>query len=44
MEISWTDLVKCEEVLHGLKRERYMLHTIKGRNANWIGHNWSPIA
>jgi len=43
MEISWTDRVKCELVLHGLKGERYTLHTVKGRNANWIGLNWSHL-
>jgi len=25
------------EVLHRVKRERNILHTVKGRNANWIG-------
>jgi hypothetical protein len=44
MEISWTGSVKCEEVLLGLKAERCILHTIKRRNANWIGHNWSRLA
>ena len=34
METSWTDRVKCEEVLYGLKRERRILRT---RNANCIG-------
>jgi hypothetical protein len=27
MEISWTDLVKNEEVLHTVKEERKILHT-----------------
>jgi len=40
MEINWTDVVKCEEVLHGLKGERNILHTVKIRNANWIGYIW----
>jgi hypothetical protein len=31
------DRVKCEEVLHGLKRERHILHTIKRRDATWVG-------
>jgi hypothetical protein len=30
--------VRNEEVLHRVKEERNMLHTIKRRNANWIGH------
>jgi hypothetical protein len=29
MEISWTDSVKNEEVLHRAKEERNILHTIK---------------
>jgi hypothetical protein len=37
MEIIWTDRVK-NEVLHRVKEERNILHAIKGRNANWIGH------
>jgi hypothetical protein len=38
MEISWTDRVRNEEVLHRVKEERNILHTIKKRKANWIGH------
>jgi hypothetical protein len=38
--ISWTDRVKCEVVLHITKEERNILHTIKRRKANWIGHIW----
>jgi hypothetical protein len=37
-EISWTDRVRNEEVLHRVKEERNIIHTIKRRNANWIGH------
>jgi hypothetical protein len=37
-KISWTDRVRNEEVLHGVKEERNILHTIKRRKANWIGH------
>jgi hypothetical protein len=37
-KISWTDRVRNEEVLHRVKEERNILHTIKGRKANWIGH------
>jgi hypothetical protein len=36
--ISWTDCVRNEEVLHRVKEERNILHTIKRRKANWIGH------
>jgi hypothetical protein len=38
MEISWTDRVRNEKVLHRVKEERNNLHTIKRRKANWIGH------
>jgi hypothetical protein len=38
MDISWTDRVRNEEVLHGVKEERNILHTVKRRKANWIGH------
>jgi hypothetical protein len=27
-----------EAVLHRVKEERNILHTIRGRKANWIGH------
>jgi hypothetical protein len=37
-KISWTDRVRNEEVLHRVKVERNILHTIKRRKANWIGH------
>jgi hypothetical protein len=39
MEISWTDRVRNEEVLHRVKEERNIVHTIKRRKGNWIGHN-----
>jgi hypothetical protein len=38
-KISWTDRVRNEEVLHSVKEERNIVHTIKRRKANWIGHN-----
>jgi replicative superfamily II helicase len=38
MEISWIDRVRNEEVLHRVKVERNILHTVKRRKANWIGH------
>jgi hypothetical protein len=37
-KISWTDRVRNEDVLHRVKEERNILHTIKRKNANWIGH------
>jgi hypothetical protein len=37
-KISWTDRVKNEAVLHRVKEERNILHTIRRRKANWIGH------
>jgi hypothetical protein len=36
--ISWTDRVRNEDVLHRVKEERNILHTIKRRKVNWIGH------
>jgi hypothetical protein len=36
-KISLTDFVK-NEVLCTVKEERSILHTIKQRKANWIGH------
>jgi hypothetical protein len=37
-KISWTDRVRNEEVLHRVKGERNILHTLKRRKANWICH------
>ena len=37
-EISWTELVRNQEVLHRVREERNFLHTVKRRKANWIGH------
>jgi hypothetical protein len=37
-KIIWTDRVRNEEVLHRLKEERNIVHAIKRRKANWIGH------
>jgi hypothetical protein len=36
--ISWTDCVRNEEVLHWVKEERNIVHTIKRTKVNWIGH------
>jgi hypothetical protein len=35
--ISWTDRVRIE-VLHRVKEEKNIVHTIKRRKASWIGH------
>jgi hypothetical protein len=37
-KIRWTDRVNNEAVLHKVKEERNILHTIRRRKANWIGH------
>jgi hypothetical protein len=37
-KIIWTDRERHEEVLHRVKEKRNILHTIKRRKANWIGH------
>jgi len=38
VEISWTDHVRNEEVLLRLNEQRNILHEIRKRKANWIGH------
>jgi hypothetical protein len=43
-KISWTDRVRNEDVLHRVKEERNIVHTIKRRKANWIGHILLGIA
>jgi hypothetical protein len=37
-KISWTNHVRNEEVLHRVQEERYILHSIKIRKANWVSH------
>jgi len=37
-KISWTDRVRNEEVLLRVKEQRTILHEIRKRKANWIGH------
>jgi hypothetical protein len=37
-KISWTDSVNNEAVSHRVKDGRNILHTIRRRKANWIGH------
>ena len=36
--ISWTDRVRNEEVLHRIKEERNIVRRMRRRKANWIGH------
>jgi hypothetical protein len=38
MEISWTDHVRTETVLLRVSEQRNILHEIRKRKANWIGH------
>jgi len=35
---SWTDHVRNEEVLLKVKEQRNILHEIRNRKDNWIGH------
>jgi len=37
-KISWTDQVRNEEVLLRVKEQRNILHEIRKRKVNWIGH------
>jgi hypothetical protein len=37
-KISWTDHVRNEYVLLRVKEQRNILHEIRKRKANWIGH------
>jgi hypothetical protein len=37
-KISWTDRVRNEEVLLRVKEERNVLHTIKRKKVNRVGH------
>jgi hypothetical protein len=37
-KISWTDHVTNEEVLLRVSEQRNILHEIRKRKANWIGH------
>jgi len=38
VKISWTDHVRNEEVLLRVKKQMNILHEIRKRKANWIGH------
>ena len=37
-KISWTDHVRNEQVLLRINVQRNILHEIRKRKANWIGH------
>jgi len=37
-KFSWTDRVKNEELLRRVNEKRNILHTVKRRKANRIGH------
>ena len=37
-KISWSNRVGNEEVLHRVKEKKTILHTLKRKNGNWIGH------
>jgi hypothetical protein len=37
-KISWIDYVRNEDVLLRVKEQRNILHEIRTREANWIGH------
>jgi hypothetical protein len=37
-KISWTDHVRNEEVLLRVNEQRNILHEIRERKTNWIGH------
>jgi hypothetical protein len=37
-KISWTDHVRNEEVLLRVREQRNILHEVRKRKANWIGH------
>ena len=38
VKISWTDHVRNEEVLLRVNEQRNIVHEIRKRKANWIGH------
>jgi hypothetical protein len=37
-KISWIYRVRNVEVLHRVKEKRNIIHRVKRRTANWIGH------
>jgi hypothetical protein len=36
-KIGWTNFVRNEKALHGVKEERNMLHTVEKKD-NWVDH------
>jgi hypothetical protein len=44
MEINWTDHVRNEEVLLRVSEQKNILHEIRKRKANWIGHIYVETA
>jgi len=38
-KIRWTNRLKIEEVLNEVQEDRKLLHTIRRKKANWIGHS-----
>jgi hypothetical protein len=37
-DIRWTYHVTTEKGIQGIKMDRNILHTLKRKKANWIGH------
>jgi hypothetical protein len=37
-KISWNDSIKNQELLHGVKEEKNILHKMKWWKANWLRH------
>jgi hypothetical protein len=42
-EITCTEHVRSEGVLPEVKEERNILHAMKRRRTNWIGHMWRKM-
>ena len=43
-KISWTDHVRNEDMLLRVNEQRNILHDIRKRKANWIGHIYVETA
>ena len=43
-KISWKDHVRNEDVLLRVNEQRNILHEIRKRKANWIGHSYVETA
>jgi hypothetical protein len=39
-KMIWTKCVRNEEILYRVKEEGNILHTVKRRKTEWIGHIW----